>query len=299
MGKMLDLSLSEYFERNMQHETFHGQFVITELNNSDRTKDKADIFPMRLKAYSIIVVLSGEMQIGMNYLQHTIRKTTVIHFSVNDIISNILLSSDFTGYLLNFSPELRSEIMGLTSGVRLQKVIQLKRAFPILILNDEEFLRVEGHIMRMKSYIADTTHLYRSHIVKNEVMNLFFDLDNSRWKEHGDGEIELTHTELLREKFREMLVEKCHQHRDVGFYARELCVTPDYLSRVIREYDGGSAMTWIANAVVTEAKYLIRQPKKTINQIASELNFPDQSTFGKFFRKQTGMSPLMYKKGRL
>lgn len=299
MENILDLSLSEYFERNMQHETFHGQFVITDLDNLAKPLDKADIFPMRLKAYSIILVRSGEMQIGMNYLQHTINKNTAIHFSMDDIISNISLSTDFAGYLLNFSPELRSEIMGLTSGVRLQKAIQLKRAYPILILNDEEFNRAENHVMRMKYYIADTTHLYRSHIIRNEVMNLFFNLDNCRWKEHGDGEIELTHTELLRERFREMLVEKCRQHRDVGFYARELCVTPDYLSRVIREYDGGSAMLWIANAVITEAKYLMRQQKKTINQIALELNFPDQSTFGKFFKKQTGISPLMYKKGIL
>ena len=58
-----------------------------------------------------------------------------------------------------------------------------------------------------------------------------------------------------------------------------------------------SAAKWIINAVITEAKILLREPDKTINQIAIELNFPDQSTFGKFFKRNTGLSPLEYKKG--
>ncbi len=80
------------------------------------------------------------------------------------------------------------------------------------------------------------------------------------------------------------------------FYADKLCVTSDYLSKVVREYDGQSAAKWIINAVITEAKILLREPDKTINQIAIELNFPDQSTFGKFFKRNTGLSPLSTRK---
>ena len=86
-------------------------------------------------------------------------------------------------------------------------------------------------------------------------------------------------------------------HREVTFYADKLCVTSDYLSKVVREYDGQSAAKWIINAVITEAKILLREPDKTINQIARESNFPDQSTFGKFFKRNTGLSPLEYKTG--
>ena len=110
------------------------------------------------------------------------------------------------------------------------------------------------------------------------------------------GYLILIFFELLRERFRELLVEHCHHHCDVGYYAQELCVSRDYLSRIIREHDGGSAMKWITNAIVTESKYLMRQSGKTINEIALEMNFPDQSTFGKFFKKQTGVSTKEYKR---
>jgi len=289
MNSTIDLTqntLSEYSE---------AQLTIREFNLSFTPQEVEGRYPLRLKASLLILVLTGEVYIDMNYQSHTLEKHKVVQLSEDDIILNISHSPDFTGYLIIISPELRSEIKSMTPGERLHKGSRLKRAYPIQKLNEEDFLRVFNRIRSMQSYLSDETHLFRSIIIRNEVMNLYLDLDNSRRKKHGDREVELSHAELLRERFRELLVEKCRQHRDVGFYAKELCVTSDYLSRVIREYDGGSAMKWIANAVATEAKYLMRQPEKTINQIAFELNFPDQSTFGKFFKKHTGTSPKEYR----
>lgn len=297
MNKMPDLSIPEKMKESTLREYSENQLIIREFDLSFRPEKVEGRYPLRLKDSLLILVLSGEIYIDMNYQSHTLDKHMVVQLTEDDIILNISHSTDFTGFLILISSELRSEIKGKTMGVRLQKASRLKRAYPIQILDDKEFCRVVGRIRSMQSYISDQTHLYRSLIIRNEVLNLFLDLDNSRGKKHGDREVELSHAELLRERFRELLVEKCHQHRDVGFYAQELCVSPDYLSRVIREHDGTSAMKWITNAVVTEAKYLMRQPEKTINEIAAEMNFPDQSTFGKFFKRHTGLSPKEYKRG--
>lgn len=293
---MLDLSLPEKGIGNTLREYSEAQLIIREFNLLSMPQEVEGRYPLRLKDSLLIVVLSGEIYIDMNYQSHTLEKNMVVQLTEDDIILNISHSPDFTGYLIRISSELRSEIKGRAAGARLQKAHRLKRAYPIQKPDDEEFSRITGRIRSMQSYMADDAHLYRSLIIRNEIMNLFMDLDNCRAKKHGDREVELSHAELLRERFRELLVEHCRRHRDVGYYAQELCVSPDYLSRVIREHDDGSAMKWIANAVVTEAKYLMRQPGKTINEVALEMNFPDQSTFGKFFKKQMGMSPKEYKK---
>ena len=298
MNAILDVNLPEYFGKSVLHEYFEDQLVVVDLDDSQvNPQEKADGFPMRLKASLLFLILSGEMDIEVNYQRHHLKQHMIMHLIANDIILDISHSSGFNGYLVIFSPELRSEIMGMTTGLRLPGAGQLKRAYPILEFEEMEFRRIAEYIRRIKSYIFDETHLYRSPMIRNEVMNLLWDIDNSRWKKHGNAEVNFSHSELLREKFREMLVEQCRRHRDVGFYARELCVTPDYLSRVIREHDDSSAIKWIANAVVAEAKCLMRQPGKTINEIAMEMNFPDQSTFGKFFKKHTGVSPKGYKRG--
>jgi len=44
-----------------------------------------------------------------------------------------------------------------------------------------------------------------------------------------------------------------------------------------------------------EAKLLLETPRLTISQIAENLNFSDQSFFGKFFKKQVGLSPSSYR----
>ena len=293
--KRMELNLPEDLKENTLHEYSDIQLVVREFDLSSRPEEIEGRYPLRLKDSLLIVVLSGAVDIEMNYQSHVLESHMVVQLTEDDIILSITHSVDFTGYLVLISSELRSEIKGMTAGVRLQKAHRLKRAYPVQKLDDKEFSWVVGHIRNIQSYILDKTHLYRSLLIRNEVINLFLNLDNCRGKKHGDGEIELSRAELLRERFRELIVGKCREHRDVGYYAQELCVTPDYLSRVIREYDGGSAIKWIATAVVTEAKFLMRQPGKTINEIALEMNFPDQSTFGKFFKKHTGMSPKEYK----
>lgn len=299
MEEILDLALPEYFERIAACATFQKQLSVIEMDNSHHLPVRSKNYPIRLEAYSFIMVVSGEMVIGVSYLSHTLKKNMMMQLYPDDIIEHTAYSADFKGYLVVVSAELRAEIMALTSGIRLQQTHRLKELYARQELSGEEGLRLKTQLEILKGYISDTGHIYYSHIVKNQLITIFFDLGYSCWHRYGDGELVLSRNEILRQRFRELLVKECRVHREVGFYAGELCVTSDYLSKVVREYDGRSAAKWIIHAVITEAKILLREPDKTISQIATELNFPDQSTFGKFFKRNTGLAPLEYKKGPL
>lgn len=297
MGKnILDLSLREYFEKAMPQLSFRELLAVMDLGDfTGEGSDKAERYPMRLQASSFILVLSGELTIEVDYLPYVLKRNAVMQLLANNIIENVAHTPDFRGYLLLFSPELKQEILSLTSDIRSPRAGNLKRLYPEQILTDDECRTAAGRIERIKSYIADTSHLYRAALIKNEVINLLLDATNSRWKQYGDREAVFSRNETICQRFHELILENCREHRDVGFYAQALCVTPDYLSKVIREYDGQSALRWISNAVVTEAKLLLRQLELNINQIALELNFSDQSTFGKYFKRNAGMSPARYR----
>lgn len=292
---VLNLSFQDYFERMMPRLSFQEQLVVIDLDGSATKEDKVGRYPMRLEASSLIVVLSGEMNIEVDYLPYTLKKHTVMQLLADNIIGRVAHTPDFRAYLLLFSPELKQEIMSLTSGIRFPKAGNLKRLYPEQILTDDEYGIAVYRIERIKQYIADPTHLYRATIIKNEVINLLLDITNSRWKTYGEREVSFSRNEIIRQRFHELLLGNCRKHRDVGFYAQELCVTPDYLSKIIRECDGQSALKWISNAVVTEAKLLLRRPDMNISQITIELNFPDQSTFGKFFKRNAGVAPARYR----
>ncbi len=84
--------------------------------------------------------------------------------------------------------------------------------------------------------------------------------------------------------------------RSVTFYADKLYITPKYLSLLVKEATGRSAARWIDDFVLMEAKNMLRFSGKSIQQIAYTLNFSNQSSFGKYFKHLTGMSPTQYQK---
>jgi AraC-like DNA-binding protein len=73
-------------------------------------------------------------------------------------------------------------------------------------------------------------------------------------------------------------------------------MTAGNLSRITKAYNGKRTIKWINDVLVTEAKILLRKPNNTVQQVADELNFGDQSSFGKFFKKHTGLTPREYMK---
>jgi AraC-like DNA-binding protein len=80
----------------------------------------------------------------------------------------------------------------------------------------------------------------------------------------------------------------------VSFYAEEMNLTPNYLSGLMKTYSGKTASEWIDEYVIIEAKTLLKFSGFNIQQVAYKLNFPNQSTFGKYFKRLTGMSPKSY-----
>ncbi len=84
------------------------------------------------------------------------------------------------------------------------------------------------------------------------------------------------------------------RERAIGFYADKMFISPKYLSLIIKEATGRSAAEWIDQYVLQEAKNLLRYSGKNVQQIAYELNFTNQSSFGKYFKHLTGMSPTQF-----
>ena len=99
-------------------------------------------------------------------------------------------------------------------------------------------------------------------------------------------------------QFTELLGEHYKHERSVGFYARQLCITPKYLTTLIKRISGKSVSEWIDNYVILEAKTLLKYSNMSVQEIAYYLNFPNQSFFGKYFKSHTGMTPSAYRIGR-
>ncbi len=96
------------------------------------------------------------------------------------------------------------------------------------------------------------------------------------------------------QKFLRLVRDYHRAERSISFYAEKMFISPKYLSLVIKEATGKSAGDWIDQYVIQEAKNQLRYSGKNVQQIAYELNFSNQSSFGKYFKNLTGMSPTTF-----
>ncbi len=84
-------------------------------------------------------------------------------------------------------------------------------------------------------------------------------------------------------------------HRDVGWYAEQANLSPAYFTKIVHQYIGYTPTECIKNITIIKSKMLLAQSDVSIKEVAAKLNFPDQSTFFKYFKSCTGMSPSQYR----
>lgn len=99
----------------------------------------------------------------------------------------------------------------------------------------------------------------------------------------------------LSDSFIKLVQDKFKTERFLDYYAQELGVSPKHLSRTIKAQTGYSAASWIERFLILEAKILLKSTNLTVQQISDSLNFPSQSFFGKYFKKNVGLSPKGYR----
>lgn len=92
------------------------------------------------------------------------------------------------------------------------------------------------------------------------------------------------------------LIDKHFMHeRGVRFYANQLCLSPKYLTQLVKSVSGRTVQQLVFKAITKKAVYLITSTDKSIKEISDYLHFPNASAFGTFFKKQVGVSPINYR----
>ena len=100
----------------------------------------------------------------------------------------------------------------------------------------------------------------------------------------------------LFKRFLELLTTRHVKHQLVDTYAQELCVSPNYLTKVTREMSGKTALEWIREYTEADVRYYLLNTDLSVKEIAEELGFPNLSFFGKFCRRAFGKSPNEFRK---
>lgn len=129
------------------------------------------------------------------------------------------------------------------------------------------------------------------------VLSLLYEAINNSGNMLTHGRLTAADRQMeLYNKFVKSVKRNYAAHRDVAFYASDICISPGHLTRIVKNVSGKRVSEWIRDYVVLEAKVMLRLQDLAIYEISEILNFPNPSFFSKYFREKEGMSPTEYRK---
>ena len=253
----------------------------------------------RLNALALFLVLEGEADLTVDHMPYKLIKGSFLTLMPSHTLRMIHVDEDFRGYLIAVSSSFMNDY-GLfrqknTSMLRYMEI----RKNPCAVFEPSEAEVVRDQMLLVRSKIRQKDHYFYKEIMQNALAGLMLELGNIlSAKKEFTASPALSRKEDLLEQFLKLLFENCREQHGVAYYAERLFITPQYLSLILKTLTGKSANKWIDDALIMEARVLLKAPQATVQQVADLLHFSDQSTFGKFFKKHMGVSPMEYRKSR-
>ena len=284
---------------------------ITPLNWQSKLRDKLDVsigtdfmlfdnvhilpafkYPFKVDVTTAMICLRGSAKGFFNMKPSIIQAPCLNIILADQVLQYEEISDDFEGLFIVLSKQFTNNLFSNASD-RISLFLSVKsRSY--FSLSNEELELMKTYYGMFHKIVSQKENPNRLEIVKHLTLAFFY-LTGSQMHKLPKEE-KKSKQDVLLEDFLDFVQKHHKEERRVEFYADKLCLTPKYLSTVIRLTSGKTAGEWIDEYVVLEAKALLKSTKMTIQQISEELNFPSQSFFGKYFRRLAGVSPKEYKK---
>lgn len=257
-------------------------------------------YPAKLNGFIVLICTRGELSLTVHMNDYTLKQNMLLIAPTSVI--DLKQCKDCEIYLAAFNNEFAADmnidmrmimpvITSLNSQCVVHKIDSQKHIDSLCNTYKslrEEYMQPCNDNMKIYREMA-LRHMYASIVYRIcELVVAKKSLDSSITPKDRSGD------------YFKQLVSLLHQYykteRSVEFYADQMNLTPKHLSRVVRNYSGKSVHQWIDEFVVLEIKNLLKYSDMSIQQISYELNFPNPSFMGQYFKRITGKTPGQYRR---
>ncbi len=255
-----------------------------------------------LQNHGIIVFCTeGRAQFEYDGNVVQIQKNDLFLYMVHSTASNILSSSDFNCRQIWFT---RSELWNIEiyNMISVADMSQLK-LHPIVHLSDEDIKLCDTYFQLLCSRLKSSTSVFTSYIVRSLLGTIMLEL-LSIMRRDAEHEMEQSqqekinsnlHKKRIIDNFIRLVEESDGRIRRVDEFARQLNITPKYLSTVLKEVMNRRPSTYIQLYTLKAIEYRLRFTDMTMQEISHDLKFPNPSFFGKYCKEHLGVTPLEYR----
>ncbi|TVT39454.1 helix-turn-helix domain-containing protein [Hymenobacter setariae] len=246
--------------------------------------------PYRSEYYKIGIVLRGSARLQVNLETYDLGPGSLMVLSPYVIKQWPFIAEDFDGLSIFFTKEFIA-----AGSLNLDTFTFFERdARHVLTLPPAEAASMTA-LLRTIEQKYEAPHAYREEILRSLIRILLHETAPIYSAQHTSPTATQSRSQLIAADFKKLVNTHYATERSLAFYADKLCISPKHLAETVKEATGKRAVAWLAEAVLLEAHVLLQNPALTIGQIADTLHFTDQSTFGRFFRTNTGVSPASYR----
>ncbi len=253
-------------------------------------------YPVVLDGVAFIICVKGKGKSKINFKEYDIRENTIITILPYFITEIVEKDENLVLEYLVFSTDFLPATQPNPNFDILKHII----ISPCIQATKEETDRLlEFHSFIVQQYKRNE-HPFREAMAKTLLFGLLIEIGaiyHNRFvktKEKDESGPASRQEEIVTRFFR-LLVENHKKEKSLQFYADKMFLTSKYLSTVLKERTGRTAQDWINEALISSAKYMLKTTDMTVSQISEELNFPNPSFFGRFFKKHSGITPVKYK----
>ena len=253
--------------------------------SGDFTKD------VQTDAYVVILCTDGRAHCNIEGTEYEITKNDLVISHPNVFVRNAMVSFDFRCQGVVLSPSYFESIV-LVGGNCWDIGIAINRK-PVLHLSEEDAEKSAFDFNVLKYKMQQTAQLHYAETLKLMLQIMIYNFYDTLipYLQVPEMDCNFSSGENIFKRFAQLLNEESPVKKEVTYYAERLCITPKYLSSVCKKQSGKTAVEIINSMTVNYIRNMLHSSDMTVKQIAYATGFESLSLFGKFVKRELGMSP--------
>ncbi|MBQ5594661.1 MAG: helix-turn-helix transcriptional regulator [Alistipes sp.] len=247
-------------------------------------------YPFKIEKVTQIVITAGGLSCIVDFRSYTLKAPAMAIFLPGQVVESLDVDEEFEGLGMVISSEFTDS---LNLPVTLQERLFLKHT-QFHAISQEAIDAYLSCYRQVAGIMKQDDNPYQEQIIKHLFSAYYYGLGYYVHSVTATAEA-MTPQQDICDRFISLVAKHFKEERTIDFYADRLCVSKKYLSSLLKQHTGMTALMWIERYVVLYAKSSLSSINMTIQQLSDELNFPSQSVFGKYFKRVEGISPKAYR----
>lgn len=261
---------------------------------------KIKIGTVEVEAIIVVFCLSGAGKVTMNGTTHQLSSNQLILGMSHTVYSNYMkLTDDFQVKIIGISTRALNSSVFMTKNIWKDFYFLLNNPVLDIDKNDIQLFSQYYELANLKIH-KERSPFHKAimmslvHAVIFELLAIINKVESMDFHEDDPS----SQSDLLFKNFLELLAEHEGRIRSVQDYADMLCVTPKYLSQVVKQVSGRTAISIIHETTVHSIVRQLKYTDKPIKEISDSMGFPSATFFGKFVKKYLGVPPKKFRDGK-